>query len=122
MASDRNNRELCIRDRYNSGLKALTKFEKMGITEKVFQGASIIGLLVIGGMIASMVSVNLGLTIGSGDSAIAINDVLDGIMPKMLPLLTTLGIYKLIKKGVKVNWILLGIIILSILGTFIGIF
>ena len=107
---------------YNSGLKALTKFEKMGITEKVFQGASIIGLLVIGGMIASMVSVNLGLTIGSGDSAIAINDVLDGIMPKMLPLLTTLGIYKLIKKGVKVNWILLGIIILSILGTFIGIF
>jgi len=37
-------------------------------------------------------------------------------------LLTTLGIYKLIKKGVKVNWILLGIIILSILGTFIGIF
>lgn len=107
---------------YNSGLKALTKFEKMGITEKVFQGASIIGLLVIGGMIASMVSVNLGLTIGSGDSAIAINDVLNGIMPKMLPLLTTLGIYKLIKKGVKVNWILLGIIILSILGTFIGIF
>ena len=94
----------------------------MGITEKAFQGASIIGLLVIGGMIASMVSVNLGLTIGSGDSAIAINDVLDGIMPKMLPLLTTLGIYKLIKKGVKVNWILLGIIILSILGTFIGIF
>lgn len=38
---------------YNSGLKALTKFEKMGITEKVFQGASIIGLLVIGGITAA---------------------------------------------------------------------
>ena len=107
---------------YNSGMKAMTQFEKMGLTEKIFQGAAIIGLLVVGGMIASMVSVNLGLSIGSGESAIAINDVLNGIMPKMLPLLTTLGIYKLIKKGVKVNWILLGIIAVSILGTFIGIF
>ena len=107
---------------YNSGMKALNQFEKMGITDKIFRGAAIIGLLVIGGMVASMVSVNLGIQIGSGDSAIALNDVLNGIMPKMLPLLTTLGIYKLIKKGVKVNAILLAIIVLSILGTFVGIF
>lgn len=78
--------------------------------------------MVIGGMVASMVSVNLGISIGSGDSAIALNDVLNGIMPKMLPLLTTFGIYKLIRKGVKVNAILLGIIVLSILGTWVGIF
>ncbi len=107
---------------YSSGLKALNQFEKMGITDKIFRGAAIIGLLVIGGMVASMVSVNLALTIGSGESAIALNDVLNGIMPKMLPFLTTFGIYRLIKKGVKVNTILIGIIVLSILGTFIGIF
>ena len=33
-------------------------------------------------MVASMVSVNLALTIGSGDSAVAINDIINGIMPK----------------------------------------
>ena len=107
---------------YNSGMKALTKFEELGITDKIFRGAAILGLMVIGGMIASMVSVNLAVSIGSGDSAIAINDVLNGIMPKMLPLLTTLGIYKLIKKGISTNWILVGIIGVSILGKLIGLF
>lgn len=107
---------------YNSGMKALTKFEELGITDKIFRGAAILGLMVIGGMIASMISVNLAVSIGSGDSAIAINDVLNGIMPKMLPLLTTLGIYKLIKKGISTNWILVGIIVVSILGKLIGLF
>ena len=40
----------------------------------------------------------------------------------MLSLLATLGIFRLIRKGMKVNYILVGIIVLSILGTWIGIF
>ena len=107
---------------YNSGMKALVKFEELGLTEKIFSAASILGLLVIGGMVGSMVSVNLALTIGSGDSAVAINDIINGIMPKMLSLLTTYLIYVLIKKGIKVNYLLIGIVIVSILGALIGIF
>lgn len=104
------------------GTSFLGQIEKSGIMQKVFSAASIIGLLVIGGMVASMVSVNLGLSIGSGETAISINDVINGIMPKMLSLLATLGIFRLIRKGMKVNYILVGIIVLSILGTWIGIF
>ena len=103
-------------------MKALVKFEELGLTEKIFSAASILGLLVIGGMVTSMVSVNLALTIGSGDSAVAINDIINGIMPKMLSLLTTYLIYVLIKKGIKVNYLLIGIVIVSILGALIGIF
>ena len=55
---------------YNSGMKALNRFEELGLTEKIFTAAAIIGLLVIGGMSASMVSVNPVIAIGSGDSAI----------------------------------------------------
>ena len=43
---------------YNSGMKALNRFEELGLTEKIFTAAAIIGLLVIGGMSASMVSIN----------------------------------------------------------------
>lgn len=39
---------------YNSGMKALNRFEELGLTEKIFTAAAIIGLLVIGGMSASM--------------------------------------------------------------------
>lgn len=40
----------------------------------------------------------------------------------MLSLLTTYLIYVLIKKGIKVNYLLIGIVIVSILGALIGIF
>ena len=38
--------------------EALNRFEELGLTEKIFTAAAIIGLLVIGGMSASMVSIN----------------------------------------------------------------
>lgn len=107
---------------YNSGMKALNRFEELGLTEKIFTAAAIIGLLVIGGMSASMVSINPVVAIGSGDNAIKLIDVINGIMPKVLSLLTTLGVYRLLKKGMKPNTILLGIIVVSVLLTAIGIF
>ena len=107
---------------YNSGMKALNRFEELGLTEKIFTAAAIIGLLVIGGMSASMVSINPVVAIGSGDNAIKLIDVINGIMPKVLSLLTTLGVYRLLKKGTKPNTILLGIIVVSVLLTAIGIF
>lgn len=106
---------------YEMGTGLLTKLEKSGALQKVFMAVGIIGLLVIGAMSASMVSVNLALSIGSGDSAILLNDVVNGIMPKMLPLLVTLLLYRLIRKGFKVNTLLLGIIVASIALCFFGI-
>ena len=68
-------------------MKALNRFEELGLTEKIFTAAAIIGLLVIGGMSASMVSINPVVAIGSGDNAIKLIDVINGIMPKVLSLL-----------------------------------
>lgn len=106
---------------YEMGTSFLTKLEQSGALQKVFVAAGIIGLLVIGAMSASMVSVTLSLAIGSGDSAILLDDVINGIMPKMLPLLVTLLLYKLIRKGYKVNTLLLGIIVVSIVLCFFGV-
>ena len=43
---------------YQSGNKYLTKLYQEGIMERVMQCASIVGLAVVGGMVASMVSIN----------------------------------------------------------------
>lgn len=106
---------------YDLGTNLLSKVAASGVMQKVFFGASIIGLLVLGAMTASMVSLNLTLAIGEGESAILINDVINGIMPKMLPLLVTLLIYQLIRKGWKVNTLLVAIIVVSIVCCFFGI-
>jgi mannose/fructose/N-acetylgalactosamine-specific phosphotransferase system component IID len=71
-------------------------------------------------MVASMVTVKLGWTIGSGDGAIDLNSVLDGIMPKMLPLAVTFALSKALGKGAKVNTLLLVIVVLSIAAAWCG--
>ncbi len=106
---------------YELGTSLLSKMAASGVMQKVFLGAGIVGMLVIGAMVSSMVSVNLALAIGEGDSAIMLNDVINGIMPKMLPLLVTLLLYKLIRKGFKVNTLLFGIVVVCIVCCFFGI-
>lgn len=65
--------------------------------------ASIVGLAVVGGMVASMVSVTTPLTFSTGGTNLVIQDMLDSIIPKMLPFVFTLGIYNLVQKKVNTN-------------------
>ena len=44
------------------------------------------------------------------------------VLLSLLPLLLTGGIYGLLKKKVKVTWILLGLMALGIVGAWFGIF
>lgn len=106
---------------YKLGTGFLKKVGQSGLMSKVTYGASILGLMVVGGMTASMVSFTTPLSIGSGKGATTIQSILDSIMPGLLPLALTLFIYYLLKKKVKVTYILLGIIIFGLLGTAIGI-
>ena len=52
---------------------------------------------------------------------ILIEDMLDTMFPKLLPLLATLGIYRLIQKKVNTNLLLLGIVICGIVLGALGI-
>lgn len=115
-------RYICTFKGYELGTSFLVKVEQSGIMQKVFKYAAVIGLLVIGAMSASMVSITLAPAIGSGDAAITIDSVINGIMPKMLSLLSVMLIYRLVHKGVSVNKILVGIIVVGILGCLVGLF
>ncbi len=106
---------------YELGTTFLGRMAASGIMQKVFFGAGIIGMLVIGSMVSSMVTVDLVLSIGDGDSAILLNDVINEIMPQMLPLLVTMLLFWLIRKGQKVNMLLLWIVVVSIACCFLGI-
>ena len=73
--------------------------------------------MVIGGMIGLNISVPLQLTFFDTN----LIDVINGIVPNLLNLLFFGSIYWLVKKNVNVVWIMLGIIVLGILGSLIGI-
>lgn len=106
---------------YESGNKYLTKLYQEGIMDRVMQFASIVGLEVVGGMVASMVSITTPLTFTTGGTELVLQDMLDSIIPKLLPLVFTLGIYGLIQKKVNTNVLLLGIVICGIILGALGI-
>ena len=105
---------------YNIGASFIEKVQKTGLMDKLSYGASILGLSVVGAMVATMVTLNMPLTIGSGDDATSLQDIFNGIVPQILPLLFTLFIFLLDKKGFKAPLILLLIACIGIFGAWSG--
>jgi len=108
---------------YNKGSEAILSLMESGVINKVINAASILGLAVLGGLVSSYVSLKLAVTFSSSaDAVISIQtNFLDAILPGLLPLLLTLGCYKLAKKGVKPYVIMLGIVALAVVGGLTGI-
>lgn len=115
-------RYICMMGGYKLGAGFLTKMQQGGLMDKVTYGAAIVGLMSIGAMIATMVTVNIPLSYGSGDNAIVIGDILNGIIPGIIPLLFTGFIYWLVtKKKMRTTAALLLILVVGIVGSMTGI-
>ena len=115
-------RYICMMGGYKLGAGFLSKMQQGGLMDKVTYGASIVGLMSIGAMIATMVTVNIPLSYVEGDSAIVIGDILNGIIPGIIPLLFTGFIYWLVtKKKMKTTVALLLILVIGIIGSLTGI-
>ena len=115
-------RYICMMGGYKLGAGFLSKMQQGGLMDKVTYGASIVGLMSLGAMIATMVTVNIPLSYGEGDSAIVIGDILNGIIPGIIPLLFTGFIYWLVtKKKMKTTVALLLILVIGIIGSLTGI-
>ncbi|CAI3399257.1 PTS system mannose/fructose/sorbose family transporter subunit IID [Enterococcus cecorum] len=107
-------RYVCAYKGYELGANYLEKIQKSGLMGKFMLAAGILGIMVIGGMTNELVSIHTPLSIGSGDGATKIQNILDGIMPGMLSLGATGLFYYLMKKGTNVMWMIVGTAIFGI--------
>lgn len=111
-----------VRYGYKLGSNSIEALVSGGLMNRATTAAAVMGLTVIGGMIASMVSLNIALVADFGQNvSLNIQSIFDDICPKMLPLGLTFLIYYLLKKRVKAVWIMTGIIVLGIVGKYFGI-
>lgn len=115
-------RWLCLKWGYGFGTSFLSKIEESGLMPKLTMGAAILGLMVIGAMVPNLVSVSVAGSLGTGDSTQSIHSIIDGIMPSLLPLLVTFGVFQLVQHKVKIAWILVILMAVGIIGSFFGIF
>lgn len=104
---------------YTMGNTYLQKLVKSGTMNRIMYLVNVVGLMVIGSMVASMVGITTPLKLGK---AFVLQKTLDAIFPQMLPLLATLFMFWLIKRKVNNGWIIticiVGGIVLSVLGIF----
>jgi fructoselysine and glucoselysine-specific PTS system IID component len=107
---------------YNAGTKFLSNLAKSNVMDRLTTGASILGLMVVGAMPATLINITTPITIGSSRSAITIQGILDQIVPAIIPLGLTFLVYYFVKKSVKTTYLLLGLLILGFFGSMIHLF
>ena len=113
---------ILLRLGYTLGISAIDVVFESGLMQVAAKAASILGLIMVGAMTATTVNVPLAWTLGSGDTAVVIGDLLDGIYPGILSIAIVMVCMWLTKKGVRPLQIILGIIAIALLGAFLGVF
>ena len=83
---------------YDLGTKFLQQSEENNLMSRMTHAAGVLGMTVIGAMIAAQVSLSTALTFDVGGSEIVLQDLFDSIFPGLLPLLATFACVALYKK------------------------
>jgi fructoselysine/glucoselysine PTS system EIID component len=107
---------------YKAGNRFLQNLAKGNIMDKLTTGASILGLMVVGAMPAMLMQIKTPLTIGTSGSTVAVQGILDQLVPNLIPLLLTFLVYYFVRKNWKTTYLLLGILALGFIGSMLHIF
>lgn len=105
---------------YNTGVRAIQSLKEN--TKYVSRGANIVGLTVIGALIASYINLKIPVVITAGQAKVALQaDVLDKILPNMLPFAYTILMYYLLKKNFSPVKLILLTVIIGVVGKVVGV-
>jgi PTS system mannose-specific IID component len=104
---------------YKTGTKFLQRLSRSNVMDRLTQGAAILGLMVVGAMPATLMSVHVPLRFGDA-AGIGLQGILDQIVPAAVPLGLTFLTYYFVKKGVKTTWLLLGLLALGFAGSLLN--
>ncbi|WP_338805051.1 PTS mannose transporter subunit IID [Xenorhabdus griffiniae] len=107
---------------YKKGLD-IVKDMGGGFLQKMTEGASILGLFVMGALVNKWTKVNIPLVVSevpdpiTGEMKVTtVQTILDQLMPGLMPLLLTFGCMWLLRKKVNPLWIIVGFFVLGIVG------
>lgn len=98
---------------YASGTKLVESLQSS--LKRVTKSTSILGLMVVGALIPTVVKANVAVAFHQGGFTMKGQTILNQIMPGMVPALLVLGSYFALKKNVKPLWLILIVMILAVI-------
>lgn len=108
---------------YTLGSTYIEKLYSGGLINVLTKAASIMGLIMVGGMTSSMISFTskVSMTV-QGAEVFNLQNMLDQLLVGLVPLsLTLFCFYLLTKKKISINVLIIGVLILGIVLSFLGI-
>ncbi|MBN6066861.1 PTS mannose transporter subunit IID [Aggregatibacter actinomycetemcomitans] len=111
---------------YRKGLDVVSDMSG-GLLQKLTEGASILGLFIMGALVQKWTSINVPLvvsTITKQDGTVevtTVQSILDSLMPGLLALLLTFACMWLLRNRVNALWIIVGFFVIGIFGAWTGI-
>ncbi|RVT62762.1 PTS system mannose/fructose/sorbose family transporter subunit IID [Niallia taxi] len=99
---------------YDKGSALLTGANGSNILRRISTMGNVVGMMVVGSLIVSTVKIFTPIEYTAGESTIKVQEMLDGIMPALLPFLLTILVYYLLKKKNAKNAVLIIIAIMVI--------
>ena len=91
-------RYLGVFEGYKQGVKLVETIANSGLIDDITDIASIAAYMIVGGFIPLLVTINTPIVIGTGESKLVLQDMLNGLTPGLLGLLYTGLMYYLIQK------------------------
>lgn len=110
---------------YSKGVNIVSDMDG-GLLQKLTEGASILGLFVMGALVNKWTHVNIPVVVSkitnqNGQTTVTtVQTILDQLMPGLVPLLLTFGCMWLLRRKVNALWIIMGFFAIGIFGYWIG--
>lgn len=106
---------------YKQGKNSLLRILRDGTIDKIINSFSIVGLMVVGSMAATRVTINTPLAVKVGEGVTKLQDVLNSLAPGIIPLGITLFVWWMLKKKINTVWIIIAIFVVGIAGYYLGV-
>lgn len=106
---------------YKQGKSAILKILSNGTLNRVTEIFSIVGLMVVGNMAATRVNIMTPVTMNIGEVTVNLQEVLDSLLPGMLPLAATILVWLLLNKKINPTYIIAIIFVVGFVTSLLGI-
>lgn len=110
---------------YRKGLDVVSDMGG-GLLQKLTEGASILGLFIMGALVNKWTTVNIPIVVSETKNQLGevtvttVQNILDSLMPGLIPLLLTFGCMWLLRNRVNALWIIIGFFVIGIFGAWTG--
>ena len=108
---------------YNKGVDLIEQSKNSNIIQRISNVANVVGVMVLGSLIATTVKVSTPLVIAVGEQSIKVQEMFDKVIPNLLTLLFSLGIFFLVKKfkGKHTVALIVGMMVIGVIFSTLGI-